>query len=600
MKEPIPFRVWLPRQIRPVILVAGLIGIVLSSVTLVQTARDGIERWNMATQTWARSAEILISKRDIPTLEAVSEFLRHEYPSLRISISDDREIPQVLWSYPENGLNRELSDSRTFNRRIELNTTGKVSADLRINWLDVFYRVNITGVVVVFLLLLGMLSFIWILRLCTLRIVNEVDRLKFGSTSAVLELTELVKAREQAEKERTETKGKVALGLLATQVAHDIRSPLASLEMATKDSSGLPEDTRIIIRSAVGRIKDIAHTLLIQNRANSQSGSILQVDCSTHVENKSIQLLSSSIDEIISEKRMQFRTKLGIQISARLDEASYGLFSLIQPTEFKRVLSNLINNSVETLGEQGTIAADLSVTNEQFIQIRIQDNGKGIPAELLAKLGNRGETHGKEGGSGLGLFHARTSIENWGGKFAIDSKVGQGTTTLITLPKLKAPAWFADALRLQPKSTVVILDDDESIHHIWDGRADSSKFQEQGIKLVHLSTPLQVRNWISSSTDKTVPIQFLFDYELLDFKESGLDLVEKLGIARQTILVTSRYEELAIRERCEKLKLRMIPKGMAGFVPISIRDLRITILEDKSVSVSCVFVDPSAPVKASD
>jgi hypothetical protein len=39
----------------------------------------------------------------------------------------------------------------------------------------------------------------------------------------------------------------------------------------------------------------------------------------------------------------------------------------------------------------------------------------------------------------------------------------------------------------------------------------------------------------------------------------------------QAILVTSRYEETRIRERCEKLGVRLIPKPMAGFVPIEIQ-----------------------------
>jgi signal transduction histidine kinase len=57
------------------------------------------------------------------------------------------------------------------------------------------------------------------------------------------------------------------VGLLASQVAHDIRSPLAALEMVNEELSALPEDLRLLVRNAVGRIKDISNNLLESNRS---------------------------------------------------------------------------------------------------------------------------------------------------------------------------------------------------------------------------------------------------------------------------------------------------------------------------------------------
>lgn len=54
---------------------------------------------------------------------------------------------------------------------------------------------------------------------------------------------------------------------LAAQVAHDIRSPLAALEVVSGDVAHLPQDNRILIRSAIGRIRDIANSLLDGNKA---------------------------------------------------------------------------------------------------------------------------------------------------------------------------------------------------------------------------------------------------------------------------------------------------------------------------------------------
>jgi len=361
----------------------------------------------------------------------------------------------------------------------------------------------------------------------------------------------------------------VAVGNLSAQVAHDIRSPLAALDSVLKDVSQLPEEKRIIIRSAVGRIRDIANNLIEKNRKShaivaGKSGN------AAAAEPASIELLSSHIDPLITEKRLQVRSKIGIEIEARLDTGSYGLFAQVQPVEFKRALSNLINNAIEALGDKGSVKVVLDSKDDQIL-IRVQDNGKGIPPEILVKLGQRGETHGKAEGSGLGLYHARTSVESWGGTIEMASEIGKGTTVTVILPQAQPPEWFVSKLELTVGGAVVILDDDTSIHHIWQGRFDSIRVKEQGIEVFHFSTPWELRVWVKDNPAKAPSALYLTDYELIGHKETGLGLVEELGLGERAILITSRYEEKGILKECQRLKVRMIPKGLAGFVPIGFR-----------------------------
>ncbi len=369
-------------------------------------------------------------------------------------------------------------------------------------------------------------------------------------------------------------KVEAGLGNLATQVAHDIRSPLAALDNVIGNIKVLPEDDRILVRAAVNRIKDIANNLIEKNRelksgqkGAGSTGTNAATPAAT-TEAHIVQLLSSLVDPLVTEKRMQFRSKIGIEIDGRVDASSYGLFAKIQPTEFKRVLSNLVNNAVEVLGDRGTVTITLATKNNQ-IEIRVADNGKGIPPEILAKLGRRGETHGKQGGSGLGLYHACTSVESWGGKLTIESEVGNGTAVVITLPQAKAPEWFVSELILTPQASVVVLDDDSSIHGIWQGRFDSLRVQEKGIEVLHFSTPDELTKWVTGSPAAKTAL-YLADFELLGHKQTGLDLIEALKLGPQSILVTSRFEEKHIVEGCHRLGVRLIPKGMSGFVPISL------------------------------
>jgi anti-sigma regulatory factor (Ser/Thr protein kinase) len=333
-------------------------------------------------------------------------------------------------------------------------------------------------------------------------------------------------------------------------VAHDIRSPLAALAVAEVDFTTLPEETRLICRSAVERIRDISNQLLEKNRT---FGNVMGsgMPHSAQSEEESTQLLSSLIEGIVSERRMQYRQRIGVEIELRFESVPNGVFSNVQPTEFKRMLSNLVNNGVEALSEKGRVSISLE-TRHSDLEIRVSDNGKGISGEILAKLGQRGETYGKVGGSGLGLYHARTSVETWGGTFEIQSQLGFGTSVIVTLPRAKAPRWFAANLELKPGSTVVVLDDDDSIHRVWNRRAESAQLSAYGIELAHFYTPDELRAWKTERARSSLDTQYLLDHELLGFKETGLDLIEELDINERSILVTSHCEESLVRERYRK------------------------------------------------
>ncbi|MEK7721966.1 MAG: ATP-binding protein [Elusimicrobiota bacterium] len=361
-----------------------------------------------------------------------------------------------------------------------------------------------------------------------------------------------------------------AMSDMAAQVAHDIRSPLAALDAALKATEELPEKKRVMVRHAVNRIRDIANNLLEKNRQQAKTGSAAGSSAAATGEIKDVRLLSSLIDPVVTEKRLQFESKPGITIDFELTKESYGLFAKIQPVEFRRIISNLVNNAVEVLGDKGRVSVGLAYSAEDII-LTVADNGKGIPPEILTKLGQRGETHGKAGGSGLGLYHARTTVESWGGSLNITSELGKGTTVTINLPKAAAPEGFVAVLKLPPGGSVVVLDDDATIHQIWDGRFESERIKEHGIEAIHFSEPDKLRDWVKNNAAKAEKAVYLFDYELIGYKETGLSLAEELEICDRTISVTSRCEEKRIIDECKRLKVRMIPKGLAGLVPITIQ-----------------------------
>ncbi|MGZ6455851.1 MAG: sensor histidine kinase [Bdellovibrio sp.] len=376
---------------------------------------------------------------------------------------------------------------------------------------------------------------------------------------------------------------------IAKQVSHDIRSPLSALTMVAGTLKDIPEDKRILIRNATQRINDIANDLLRKGQKSEDIEHTLFRQNSEYKEEPlslTTYFVPAVIDVLVSEKRMQYREHVGLEIEVDLKN-SFGAFAAINSKELKRVISNLINNSVEAFtNHEGRIIVGIRLSNSigtEKVEIFVKDNGKGIPRHILAKLGQSGITAGKEdtqSGSGLGIYHAKKTIESFGGQLKIESTEGQGTAITIILPLAEAPPWFANKLDLSDKKYLVSLDDDISIHQIWAGRLQSLGITE--VEHIKFQSGEFFEQYVNSNILKLKHTLFLIDFELLNQGKTGLDVIEDLGIEKYSILVTSRYEETDIQTRSSRLKLPLLPKSLAGFVPVhaALKDKHDMLLVD--------------------
>lgn len=364
-----------------------------------------------------------------------------------------------------------------------------------------------------------------------------------------------------------------ALFELSAQVAHDIRSPLAALETASGDLSQIPEEKRILLRSAANRIRDIANSLLDGHRAAAaQTGLPGPMADLPNAEPAVASLLSVMIESAVTEKRLQLRSHPDIEIETAFDALSYGLFARVEPVEFKRVLSNLMNNAAEALeGRTGVVRVSLSARHG-WVVVGVEDNGKGFPPELAARFGELGASHGKAGGSGLGLYHAKTCAASWGGRLELVSEVGKGSTLTLSLAQAPAPDWFVSELALRAGKAVIVLDDDPSIHSVWQSRINSLNARAVGIQLLLFSDARELKTWVQENPVSAEGALYLLDYELGEQKETGLSLAEDLDLGERAVLVTSRYEEQRILDACRALGGRMLPKGLAGRIPVRIQE----------------------------
>ena len=107
----------------------------------------------------------------------------------------------------------------------------------------------------------------------------------------------------------------------------------------------------------------------------------------------------------------------------------------LDPESLKQVFLNLLLNAMEAMPDGGSVRVSDRLTAGN-VEIVIADQGPGIPAELLRRLGSPFVTT-KAQGSGLGLFLARRLAQSAGGDLAIESGEGHGTACSIRLPRVK-------------------------------------------------------------------------------------------------------------------------------------------------------------------
>ena len=105
----------------------------------------------------------------------------------------------------------------------------------------------------------------------------------------------------------------------------------------------------------------------------------------------------------------------------------------------RAVFMNFFKNSIYAMDhispKKITIRAMMDPEMKDMVRIEFEDNGKGIPPEILLKIFDYGFTTKGEEGEGKGLYNVKSMIEGeHHGTISVKSEVGKGTTFILTLP----------------------------------------------------------------------------------------------------------------------------------------------------------------------
>jgi PAS domain S-box-containing protein len=211
------------------------------------------------------------------------------------------------------------------------------------------------------------------------------------------------------------------VGEMAAGVAHEIRNPLTVLSgfvqllhNENKQSKGYTD----IMQAELNRINLIISEFLVLAKPHA------------------VRFEKCNLIDIIEDVLMLFdsQTNLNnVQIETHYPNRLPTL--KCEPNQLKQVFINILKNAIEAMPRGGMIQLNITSDDQERIYIRFTDEGVGLPAEVLAKVGQPFFTT-KETGTGLGLMVTQRIIENHKGEMKIKSKENEGTTIEIILPVL--------------------------------------------------------------------------------------------------------------------------------------------------------------------
>lgn len=297
----------------------------------------------------------------------------------------------------------------------------------------------VTAAILAYWIYSGLLRPLNALRMATYKIKNgdwdfsivsenddEIGLLCQDFEAMRIQLKDLIEVQMQYEQDSRE---------LISNISHDLKTPLTAIkgyaEGIMDGVADSPEKMEKYLKTIYQKASDM--TSLVD-----ELSFYAKIDCNTVPYFFQDINLDEYFTDCINELVLDLEVKnIDIEYENKTDK---GLEIVADAEQLKRVINNIIGNSVKYIDkEKGFIFVSIKDQGD-FVKVELGDNGKGIAKKDLVNIFERffrtdASRNSSQGGTGLGLAIAKKIIEDHGGNIWADSVEGEGTSIFFTLKK---------------------------------------------------------------------------------------------------------------------------------------------------------------------
>lgn len=225
---------------------------------------------------------------------------------------------------------------------------------------------------------------------------------------------------------------------------------------------------------------------------------------------------------------------------------------IIDIEKFERIIFNLLSNSFKNTASNGTISIEANIENvkdENWIQIDVIDNGKGIPPENLESIFERfyqlGNEDGEVSGGGIGLSFCKSLVKLFDGEIYVKSKPNEETRFTVKIPSKNTEDYEEGKIKTPEKS------------YIKDWIPLSSSQEDEKYNAFKSDTKKKFSILIVENEEDVLHFlynEFSLTYNITTAK-NGIEALDKLKIKEPDLIISDvMMPEMDGYQLCEKIK----------------------------------------------
>lgn len=259
------------------------------------------------------------------------------------------------------------------------------------------------------------------------RAEDELMYLNERLEQRVMERTE---ALEQSQERLRQSERLASIGTLAAGMAHEIRNPVNSISLAAQHALRYEKEISTSLHKVLDMIAAEA------KRCGAIIKNIL-LFAKSEKTNKTLGDLNEVVEKavnLVKSYSLSAKAEISLNLADGLNPV------LLNSTEIEQVIVNIVHNAIEASPAGVSVKLETHETPTGVI-LSIQDNGPGIPEELLSRIFDPFfSTKRKQGNTGLGLSLCHGIVTEHGGSLTVRSATNGGTVFNIEFPKVEYEA----------------------------------------------------------------------------------------------------------------------------------------------------------------